>query len=358
MIFIAKIKKKDKILFLQSKNDTYWKISFYSIIVASAFSILYVITDFLAEGEIVPKYFLPRLAILIPLIAYIILGRKIKDYRILSVMSIFMVHCIMWCTIWALSMRKEIPHANEGYMIMHIEFFALGFSAPFMYYLIGHSLFLANILISTLFLDYGDNLKLMLFLSIPCIGGIAMIQYFIQKAYIENYINKIKIDAMLEKDALTNVYNRNKLIDICGPECRNFVDEQIVEAGIMMIDIDKFKIVNDTFGHEAGDRVLYAVAQEIQKKLSEKDYLIRWGGEEFVVIIPNKNLVTASALAENIRMGVENLDTKIAKITISIGVTEYIGINVTDDIKDADKAMYKAKQTGRNKVCVFKSEEY
>lgn len=350
---MAKITKAEKEAFFESKYSFYWKFSFYTILIASCFSFLYVVTDFMAEGGLRAIYFLPRCAIILPLIPYIFIIKKIKSYKIQSLASIIMIHCIMWCTIWALSYRAEIPYANEGFMIMHVEFFALGLSAPFLYYCIGHSCFILNILISSLFLDYGDHLPLMLFLSIPCIGGISIINFCLEKAYIKNYHNQEKINSMLEKDALTHVYNRNKLIDICKPGAKQLIDDTVTQAGIMMIDIDKFKSVNDTFGHDVGDKILTFVASTVQGSIRDSDYLIRWGGEEFVVILPRENAETAATIAERIRQKVESSDNGYTKITVSLGVSLYTGVDINEDIKHADKAMYTAKQTGRSKVCVY-----
>jgi diguanylate cyclase (GGDEF)-like protein len=119
-----------------------------------------------------------------------------------------------------------------------------------------------------------------------------------------------------------------------------------------MFDIDHFKAINDTYGHSVGDYVLQTLAQIAKENLREIDYLVRWGGEEFIIIAPETDLGRAKALAERIRTAIGNYRfDQTGKITISFGVTEFKE-NDTEDtfIRRADDAMYKAKEKGRNRV--------
>ncbi len=128
-----------------------------------------------------------------------------------------------------------------------------------------------------------------------------------------------------------------------------------------MIDIDEFKKVNDSYGHEAGDLVLQQVAAVVKSSLRETDLLGRMGGEEFAVILPDTALEDAVVLAERARQSIANTYFEIAgqvlskPITISIGVAtltdEILGI--TDLLRNADAALYRAKHSGRNCVVVY-----
>jgi len=123
---------------------------------------------------------------------------------------------------------------------------------------------------------------------------------------------------------------------------------------MIVFDIDHFKKVNDTYGHSAGDYVLKTIADIVRKTIRKIDYLVRWGGEEFVIIPSETNLEKAHALAERIRKITESykFDT-VGKVTISMGVTEFEEGDTGDSfIKRADDAMYKAKEKGRNRVVV------
>jgi len=153
-------------------------------------------------------------------------------------------------------------------------------------------------------------------------------------------------------DNLTGVYNRNKLNEL-NEINRTFCCDSTFSC--MIFDIDHFKKVNDTYGHLVGDEILQTIAQAINKKIRPTDFLIRWGGEEFVLILADTSLDDAKIIAEDIRKLVENLHHDVAgKVTISIGLTEYrAGDTIETIIKRCDEALYIAKTNGRNQVVVY-----
>ncbi len=116
------------------------------------------------------------------------------------------------------------------------------------------------------------------------------------------------------------------------------------------MDLDFFKKVNDRYGHEAGDTVLIHLAKTIKTQVRATDYVIRWGGEEFLVLMPGCPVEQAVCIAEKIRAKIQESDNGVCSITVSIGVAEYTGVDYNQLIKDADEAMYKAKSNGRNRV--------
>ena len=126
---------------------------------------------------------------------------------------------------------------------------------------------------------------------------------------------------------------------------------------ILFLDIDHFKKVNDTYGHDTGDEVIKKLSEVLQNNVRKTDLIARWGGEEFVVLLNNINLKTAKEIAEDLRINVENYnDSKIPHFTISIGiasVTEYEN-ELDMIITKADSALYEAKNNGRNRVLIFK----
>jgi diguanylate cyclase (GGDEF)-like protein len=126
---------------------------------------------------------------------------------------------------------------------------------------------------------------------------------------------------------------------------------------MLMIDADYFKKINDVFGHAAGDAVLVAIAQQIQGVLRQEDVLARYGGEEFVVMLPDTCLRDALDVAERIRLEVANLvhpslDAQHT-VTVSIGVSERLVTQKHSEqlLECADRALFLAKQTGRNRIC-------
>ncbi|MFO7767221.1 MAG: GGDEF domain-containing protein [Pelovirga sp.] len=158
-------------------------------------------------------------------------------------------------------------------------------------------------------------------------------------------------------DSLLNIYNR------CHLEQR--LPEQFASArryghdlAVMMIDIDHFKAVNDTWGHQAGDQVLQKVACLIKRSIREADILCRYGGEELFLMLPHTGGSAALNKAEQIRSNMEKAEIHSEPVTISIGVTALTAEIVSSDdlLWQADMALYRAKQEGRNR-CVFFSPE-
>jgi diguanylate cyclase (GGDEF)-like protein len=130
-------------------------------------------------------------------------------------------------------------------------------------------------------------------------------------------------------------------------------------TSLMILDIDKFKSINDTYGHDVGDIVIINLANYLKQRQRKSDIVSRFGGEEFVILLPNTSLENAKNLAEDIRKDIQNstleFNLKSAlQYTVSIGVSQ-IDIknekNIESALKRADKALYEAKNNGRNKVC-------
>ena len=128
----------------------------------------------------------------------------------------------------------------------------------------------------------------------------------------------------------------------------------------MMIDIDFFKKVNDTYGHASGDEVLRTVASVIKAQLRESDIPARYGGEEFAVLLPYTHIDEAKIVGERLRKAVEEttvqLDDLTINVTISMGLAEFTQEETGEELfARADKALYEAKDGGRNRVCIGKN---
>ncbi|RAM00542.1 hypothetical protein DO021_18360 [Desulfobacter hydrogenophilus] len=122
---------------------------------------------------------------------------------------------------------------------------------------------------------------------------------------------------------------------------------------VLMLDIDKFKDVNDTFGHDCGDAVLTQLCSLVSKKLRRVDVFGRWGGEEFIVICPGTSLENGVKVAESLRSKVEaHSFTPVPQVTVSLGVSAFHKNDhaYCDALKRADVALYESKRTGRNRV--------
>lgn len=119
-----------------------------------------------------------------------------------------------------------------------------------------------------------------------------------------------------------------------------------------MFDIDFFKCINDTYGHQTGDVVLAEVASALKSAVRETDFLGRYGGEEFLVVLPETELEIALNIGERIRKNIEALSfsEKDLRVTISGGLKEFKQGDASDLIKEADELLYMAKRKGRNRV--------
>jgi len=153
-------------------------------------------------------------------------------------------------------------------------------------------------------------------------------------------------------DALTGQYNRRALEEFADAELKRGA-----RLSIILCDVDHFKRVNDQFGHDAGDRVIRAVAEQLRSVIRETDAIGRWGGEEFLVVLPDTNEREATVLAERMRAVVESTAIRVPDeihVSISLGVAAHAD-NVLPGARDrllkaADGAMYRAKECGRNTV--------
>ena len=162
-----------------------------------------------------------------------------------------------------------------------------------------------------------------------------------------------QVEHLAVTDTLTLAFNRRKFDEIIDTADH---PEGVVLKGfsLIMLDIDHFKEVNDRFGHSVGDAVLKHLCRLIRGLVRQGDQLIRWGGEEFLVLLPETTVVDAQALAERIRSEVaaENFD-QVGPVTISLGVAQLWPEDTIDNLlKRVDLALYKAKQGGRNCVVV------
>jgi len=176
--------------------------------------------------------------------------------------------------------------------------------------------------------------------------------------------SKNKLKEMTLRDPLTNLYNRRYFESVID-ELMSLTIRVKESLCLIMLDIDKFKNINDNYGHDIGDEVLKKLADNLLCLLRQSDVITRIGGEEFAIVFPNTSIDGAYKTSEKIRKAVENLEIKI-KENILISFTVSIGIAVFDEnidkdvhsiLKRADIALYKAKDTGRNKVVIFNENE-
>lgn len=182
-----------------------------------------------------------------------------------------------------------------------------------------------------------------------------------------NVTERVQMEKQLQKlarlDGLTGILNRTFFLGQAEAACRQLQKEEGA-VSIIMFDIDHFKRVNDTFGHEAGDRVLTSIAHRVGKNMQANDLFGRYGGEEFIIFLPHASLPEARERAEAIRTAIAETVIQLGEETLS--VTSSFGLSYTriqagspdspvqELMREADQALYTAKRNGRNRVQVFK----
>jgi diguanylate cyclase (GGDEF)-like protein len=194
----------------------------------------------------------------------------------------------------------------------------------------------------------------------------------LQVPYILMFIREMA--PVLEAKRLTETLRESALQDaMTGLHNRRFLEEYVetlvattkrhqTSLAILLLDLDYFKMVNDTHGHDAGDAVLKAIAELLKQNVRASDLVIRFGGEEFLILLPDTHGEAAVKVAEKIRSTVEQHKFRIAggelKKTISVGVALFPEDSETfwQTLKYADVALYRAKDEGRNRVLRFAPE--
>mgnify|MGYP000347923967 CR=1 FL=1 len=209
---------------------------------------------------------------------------------------------------------------------------------------------------SLLATDYPQTFKLRLIYSFLTVTFLSYCYEYSRKLSFKNIQDlSEEFERMAKHDALTGLSNRRDMMEKIQTECAR-VSRSHNQTCLLLCDIDHFKVINDTYGHDAGDQVLEEISDLFSSMIRQQDLVARWGGEEFLFVLPDTHLANAQKAAENIREKVETHAFMIGDvkkhITISIGVaTLSVEQNIKESIARADKYLYRAKQTGRNRVC-------
>lgn len=158
-------------------------------------------------------------------------------------------------------------------------------------------------------------------------------------------------------DALTGIFNKGYFSEYLEYEIARSIRKQ-APFSLIMLDIDHFKHVNDTYGHRRGDYALKTLAEVVLKSKRNADVLARIGGEEFIILLPDTGVSDAGRIAERVRKSVEDYHfEEIGKLTVSVGVTEFTQTdNMETILKRVDSALYLAKENGRNRCEVLRGE--
>lgn len=166
-----------------------------------------------------------------------------------------------------------------------------------------------------------------------------------------------ELEILAHTDPLTGLYNRRRMADFLAQQGRLAAIEQ-TDLSVVFVDIDHFKKINDNYGHDTGDEILRSVSAFIKEQLRKEDTLARWGGEEFLILLPHTDMNGAQVLAEKIRKAVAQHPIQIGNreyfVTLTIGICQHqFEQPIEASIKFADIALYRGKLAGRNCVMCY-----
>jgi diguanylate cyclase (GGDEF)-like protein len=250
---------------------------------------------------------------------------------------------------------ESVPAWLDVFFIFVLAFLAASFvtgTRPFVealdvlmvgagYFLLSYFCFLNGIL-----LNYVEQLAGLMFAGIA-IGIANFVRVAIER---QNFLK------MAVTDGLTGLHNIRYFKALLETEMMTAKNDPANKFSIVMCDVDHFKKFNDTYGHQVGDMVLKEVANGFKKTVRAADVVARYGGEEMIALLRGTSIEGGVILAEKIRHSIESADIRdehnVYKVTISLGVAEHqAGEDVESLVKKADDSLYKAKETGRNRVC-------
>jgi diguanylate cyclase len=277
------------------------------------------------------------------------LAYKQRFYNIvmptLMLFPVFSLSCHVYI---ASKLSYYTPFLTEGYLGVLWIFVVSGLT--FRYALISASMSSTILLVSGFYLMTDTDMYTMHVFWIFCsfsFGFLGALTFDRSRKAI--FMSQQELHHMAITDELTGAFNRNHLNNILTKEMARDIRYDTT-FGLLMIDIDHFKNINDTFGHAEGDKVLRKTAQRLSTVIRSNDTLVRWGGEEFVVIAIEVDENTLEQLCEKLRTKIaDDCYGCVDKVTVSIGATLFRKGDSQDDLLSrADKALYEAKAKGRN----------
>lgn len=239
---------------------------------------------------------------------------------------------------------RRLQAMDLGLLVIFVLSAAQFLSKPFVAQLTGGPGASAQEYIGTNYALYSQSFRAVLSAGV----GLLMLMILVRDMLID-------VTTRSETDLLSGLFNRRGFEDRVEPGLLAGASRGGVPAALVAIDLDKFKQINDTFGHEAGDRVIRGFAQLLRSTAPPRGIIARMGGEEFAVFLPGANLVAARLFAEGARAAFANTSfdglPDSARFTAGFGVSEYEGSeNLSDLRRRADHALYAAKRGGRDRV--------
>jgi len=326
--------------------------------------ILYIAFDFFLLTEQERTFAVPFHVSILILWVYLISSVHYNIFRKFTMFILYLmpIYAVIGTMVFAYYYNPV--YIIEIYVILFWSFVAIGYM--FLSSVIISSIMaISSALIAYYVIDFEAYMLHVFTMMVAWVLGLSA-SYMIELFSRNNYENKIEILQMQDelkelshRDYLTNLYNRRYFNELAQDFIKTAKRDH-GQVGVIMLDIDRFKNINDTYGHTMGDKVIQLLASLLNKHTRKNDIVSRFGGEEFAVLLPFTDKDEVAKIAEKLRIIVENADVELAsdkyiKFTISLGV-DCVNFENDHDISESldrvDKALYRAKEKGRNRVVI------
>lgn len=336
--------------FLKVKSDEYGFYTLIFLIVTSISCLLLNGWDRVIDPIMGKEMFRFRILMLLGFVIYLIPYKLKSNYKILNFASFLSIIYLLTIYVFIVSnLNKGLDHSIEGFVVAYLCLLAATMRASFKSIVIFNIVVLLYPAILDIFIFKNVIDYSLYFITMPIImSSCIAVSYTIEISIYKKYLLTKKLKELSYIDTLTQCYNRLKFYDVISELNKNRkLNDKI---SIMIIDIDDFKRINDTFGHHIGDLVIKETVHNIKSSIRKEDILFRWGGEEFLALFLNTDIDECSYLSKRMVDKCYTSESLAGRVTISIGYGQFTDEDIDDFIEKIDKALYKAKSLGKNQA--------
>lgn len=335
------------------QSSRYAQISAATLLTSLLYVIYAILDSYIAPADVLPTMRLVHLFLLAPVLLLIsLLAFWKSSYTIITnLLIVAPVFAACGNLLIVDQLNEYTTYLTELYLIIFWTFTISGLKL-FHATISALMTFVVVFTVTYFFFSFPPELFLMHFFWMFATFSFGFLGAFlIERSSRTIFFKKEALETLAVTDTLTGLFNRSKLNTVLQEELLRSQRYQL-NLGLVILDIDFFKDVNDTYGHEVGDSVLVDMSKLIKKHSRVNDILIRWGGEEFVIIYLGINKDEILRLAERVRLDIqEHTFEMVGSKTASFGVTVYQDGDTIKSIMDrADKALYISKNSGRNQI--------
>ena len=345
-VVIPKEKRSD---FYQCKYDHFKNLTVWVILIACMIEMIFFISDCSSVLGLSTDTIKTRFLILAPLIVYLIAVRHISSYKIMVPFAYVMIHACVLSVVWTSAYIGNLTNLRESFLMIQLLFMVVGICAPKGMHFFFHILMVGEIILAFNLHNF-TGVDTIISLDGAGLVAVCAFQIIFENAYAEQYNTQKKLEDLSLHDQLTGAFNRSKLNMLCMED----TDElKYKNAGFIIVDIDDFKKINESFGHDIGDQIIKELYEIIKICTRGDDVCIRMGGEQFLIIVPNQGLARTKEIGERIRSKVDAKTDFACTFKVSVGVSIYNGGDYHVTINLADKALRFAKENEVNLVVAY-----